>query len=91
MLMLKISTKLQYQILENSKNYVKQGGTLMYSTCTIDKRENIKNIEKFLKENKDFSLENITLNNSIVKSRENGVLEILPDEYSCDGFFYRKT
>ena len=51
----------------------------MYSTCTIDKRENIKNIEKFLKENKDFSLENITLNNSIVKSRENGVLEILPD------------
>ena len=82
--------KLQYQILENSKNYVKQGGTLMYSTCTIDKRENIKNIEKFLKENKDFSLENITLNNSIVKSRENGVLEILPDEYSCDGFFIAK-
>ena len=83
-------SKLQYQILENSKNYVKQGGTLMYSTCTIDKRENIKNIQKFLKENKDFSLENITLNNSIVKSRENGVLEILPDEYSCDGFFIAK-
>ena len=82
--------RLQYKILENSRNYVKQGGILMYSTCTIDKRENIKNIEKFLKENKDFSLENITLNNSIVKSRENGVLEILPDEYSCDGFFIAK-
>ena len=82
--------KLQYEILENSKNYVKKGGTLMYSTCTIDKRENIENIEKFLKENKEFSLENITLNNSIVKSKENGVLEILPDEYSCDGFFIAK-
>ena len=82
--------RLQYKILENSRNYVKQGGILMYSTCTIDKRENIKNIEKFLKENKDFSLDNITLNNSIVKSKENGVLEILPDEYSCDGFFIAK-
>ena len=82
--------KLQYDILENSKKYVKQDGILMYSTCTIDKRENIENIEKFLKENKDFSLESISLNNSIVKARENGVLEILPDEYSCDGFFIAK-
>jgi len=82
--------KLQYDILDNSKHYVKQEGILMYSTCTIDKRENIKNIEKFLKENKDFSLESISLNNSIVKTRENGVLEILPDEYSCDGFFIAK-
>ena len=82
--------KLQYDILDNSKRYVKQEGILMYSTCTIDKRENIKNIEKFLKENKDFSLESISLNNSIVKTRENGVLEILPDEYSCDGFFIAK-
>ena len=62
----------------------------MYSTCTIDKRENIQNIEKFLKENRDFILEKITLNNSIVKTRDNGVLEILPDEYGCDGFFIAK-
>ena len=34
--------KLQYDILDNSKHYVKQEGILMYSTCTIDKRENIK-------------------------------------------------
>ena len=83
-------SKLQYQILNNSKKYVKNDGILMYSTCTIDKRENIENINKFLKENKDFKLENISLNNSIVKASENGVLEILPDEYSCDGFFIAK-
>lgn len=83
-------SKLQYQILNNSKKYVKNDGILMYSTCTIDKRENIENINKFLKENKNFRLENISLNNSIVKASENGVLEILPDEYSCDGFFIAK-
>ena len=83
-------SKLQYQILNNSKKYVKNDGILMYSTCTIDKRENIENINKFLKENKNFRLENISLDNSIVKARKNGVLEILPDEYSCDGFFIAK-
>ncbi|WP_455485304.1 16S rRNA (cytosine(967)-C(5))-methyltransferase RsmB [Gemella sp.] len=83
-------SKLQYQILDNSKKYVKNNGILMYSTCTIDKRENIENINKFLNENKDFKLESINLNNSIVRTSENGVLEILPDEYSCDGFFIAK-
>ena len=83
-------SKLQYQILDNSKKYVKNDGILMYSTCTIDKRENIENINKFLNENKDFKLENISLKNSIIKTSENGVLEILPDEYSCDGFFIAK-
>ena len=83
-------SKLQYQILENSKNYVKKGGILMYSTCTIDKRENIENIERFLKENKNFVLDKINLINSDVKVKENGVLEILPDDYNCDGFFIAK-
>lgn len=32
--------KLQYQILENAYRYLKPGGTLMYSTCTINKKEN---------------------------------------------------
>jgi len=72
--------------------YAEQVGSGLYNFLPLGKRvlENIKNIEKFLKENKDFSLESISLNNSIVKTRENGVLEILPDEYSCDGFFIAK-
>ena len=81
---------LQYKILENSKGYVKVGGVLIYSTCTIDKRENIENIERFLNENKDFRLEKITLNNSKVKVQDNGTIEILPDDYECDGFFIAK-
>ena len=81
---------LQYKIIENSKGYVKVGGVLVYSTCTIDKRENMENIERFLNENKDFRLEKITLNNSKVKVQDNGTIEILPDDYECDGFFIAK-
>ncbi|ERK59544.1 ribosomal RNA small subunit methyltransferase B [Gemella bergeri ATCC 700627] len=82
--------KFQYKILEISKNYVKNDGILMYSTCTIDKRENIENIKKFLMKNKNFKLEKIALKNSIIKATMYGVLEILPDEYDCDGFFIAK-
>jgi len=41
-------------------------------------------------ENKDFRLEKITLNNSKVKVQDNGTIEILPDDYECDGFFIAK-
>ena len=46
--------KVQYSILDNAKNYVKRGGLLVYSTCTIFKEENDDNVEEFLKNNKDF-------------------------------------
>ena len=46
--------KVQYSILDNAKNYVKRGGLLVYSTCTIFKEENDDNVEEFLKNNNDF-------------------------------------
>ena len=46
--------KVQYSILDNAKNYVKSGGLLVYSTCTIFKEENDDNVEEFLKNNNDF-------------------------------------
>ena len=48
---------IQYKILCNAKNYLKSGGKLMYSTCTLRKAENDDIISKFLAENSDFSLE----------------------------------
>lgn len=47
---------LQQDILNICRNYVKKGGTLLYSTCTISKCENQDNVRKFLENNKDFTL-----------------------------------
>ena len=48
--------KIQYGILETSSKYVKNGGVLVYSTCTILKEENQEQVQKFLENNKDFEL-----------------------------------
>lgn len=80
---------LQKQILNNSIKYLKEGGTLIYSTCTIDRRENEYNIGEFLKQNSNFNLEKINID-SIVDEYKKGMLNILPDEYNCDGFFISK-
>ena len=47
---------LQRNILSKVKSYVKQGGTLIYSTCTIHKEENMGNVDWFLSENNEFEL-----------------------------------
>lgn len=47
---------IQYNILDNVNRYVKCGGKLIYSTCTISKPENIDNVNKFLDNHHDFSL-----------------------------------
>jgi len=48
---------LQQEILNVCKDYVKPGGTLMYSTCTISMAENAGNVRKFLENNQEFELE----------------------------------
>ncbi len=47
---------LQYAILENVSKYLKEGGILVYSTCTLNKKENEKQILAFLKNHPQFSL-----------------------------------
>lgn len=79
----------QKQILNNVGRLVKPGGTLVYSTCTINRGENEEQVESFLAENKDFeanSFDNILPER--LKSRpNNGMLTLLPDEDGCEGFF----
>ena len=41
--------EIQYKILETSSKYLKKGGRLIYSTCTLNKKENEKVVEKYLK------------------------------------------
>ena len=78
--------KLQKKILCNQARYVRPGGVLLYSTCTLLKRENEAVVEEFLKENREFSLEKLELPDIFPKN-ETGMLTLVPGEYDTDGFF----
>jgi 16S rRNA (cytosine967-C5)-methyltransferase len=67
---------LQRRILNTVHNYVRPGGTLVYSTCTIHSEENEKNVEWFLKEYPEFALERME--------------QLLPGTVGQDGFFLAK-
>ena len=52
-------SKLQLEILNSAADILKDGGELIYSTCTITDEENTNNIEKFLKEREEFKVEKL--------------------------------
>lgn len=79
---------IQYAILDNCSRYVKPGGTLVYSTCTLNPAENENNVTKFLSEHPDFHVVPVHIGARIAES---GMLTIFPDEFpGCDGFFVSK-
>lgn len=81
--------KLQRKILDTVWSYVKVGGTLIYSTCTIGADENQYNVKWFL-ENYPFCLESIDpYLCDALKSRTTkaGYLQLLPGIHGTDGFF----
>lgn len=87
-------SKLQYSILENASKYVKEGGYLVYSTCTIEKEENINVVTKFIKNNSNFAMEDIMafIPHSL-EGRElakKGYMEFYPNVHNTDGFFISK-
>ena len=77
---------LQLAILNNQASYVKPGGVLLYSTCTLVRRENEGVVEKFLKQNPDFYTEKLNLPD-IFPENHTGMLTLVPGEYDTDGFF----
>lgn len=87
---LKDIIKIQRNIMMNSSKYVKKGGKMVYSTCTLNREENEKNVNWFLKNNTDFKLEKINFEcvDNIIYHNE-GYITILPHE-NMDGFFIAK-
>lgn len=77
---------LQLKILLTSADYVKPGGVLMYSTCTLVRKENEGVVKKFLQQRPDFSLEPLPLP-EIFPENTTGMLALVPGEYDTDGFF----
>ena len=78
---------LQYQILENASSYLKEGGILIYSTCTIFKQENTDVVDRFLNNHKDFDLDDLGPIKEFLGIGDKGLVKILPDRYEMDGFF----
>ena len=77
---------LQLAILENQSAYVKKGGVLLYSTCTVLKAENEDVVGAFLEKHDDFYLEPLELPEVFPKN-ESGMLTLIPGDYDTDGFF----
>lgn len=83
---------LQRRILTAVQAYVKPGGILIYSTCTISPGENEENAAWFLKQ---FPFESVPLTDCIpegvkAETLDKGCIQLLPGVHGCDGFFIAK-
>lgn len=78
----------QLAILQNCADYVRPGGTLIYSTCTIMQCENKDVVRAFLAERADFALE--PFSHPACGMQEEGVVTLLPHVHDTDGFFIAK-
>lgn len=83
---------LQREILANAVKYVKPGGTLIYSTCTINPKENEENFQWLLD---NFDLEPVDITEELPKELQietapKGYIQLLPGVHPCDGFFVGK-
>lgn len=78
--------QLQRKILKVVSTYVKPGGRLIFSTCTVNKSENIGNVE-WIEKNLPFRL--VSLEGILPKqlAGKEGYVQIFPGQYGMDGFF----
>jgi 16S rRNA (cytosine967-C5)-methyltransferase len=84
---------LQREILQVVSQYVKPGGTLMYSTCTIHAAENEENVAWFLQEHPEFTIGTFPkeLQEKLAPSEQGiGMLQLRPGLHQSDGFFLAK-
>lgn len=81
--------EIQYRILKNAAKYLKPGGELVYSTCTILKRENEDVVMRFLEENDEFEFTRINLPGKLDREN-NGYITLYPNIDGTDGFFIAK-
>ncbi|MEY8731786.1 16S rRNA (cytosine(967)-C(5))-methyltransferase RsmB [Peribacillus frigoritolerans] len=83
-------SSIQQQLLESAAPLVKQGGRLVYSTCTVDKEENDKVAAAFLESHPDFESDetlSTRMPESVQPFIEGHTLQVFPQYFSSDGFF----
>lgn len=84
--------ELQRRILQTVQAYVKEGGILIFSTCTVNQEENLGNREWFLKHT-DFipvSLDDRLPENLRSDTTKEGYLQLIQGVHNTDGFFISK-
>ena len=79
--------KTQIELLEKASKLVKNGGVIVYSTCTIEPEENIEVVKEFLSRHPEFKIEDARnyLPSDIVN--EEGCMETYPHKHDMDGGF----
>ncbi|WP_336016065.1 16S rRNA (cytosine(967)-C(5))-methyltransferase RsmB [Fusobacterium polymorphum] len=83
--------KLQLEILNSAADILKEGGELIYSTCTITDKENTNNIKKFLEERKEFKVEKLYIPENVSGDYDNlGGFCINYKEEIMDNFYIIK-
>ncbi|HEX2925957.1 MAG TPA: 16S rRNA (cytosine(967)-C(5))-methyltransferase RsmB [Ruminiclostridium sp.] len=85
--------RLQREILKNASKYLKPGGSMIYSTCTIQPEENMGIVSAFLAENEGFRLtgfEELMPEALDISSSKDGYIQLYPNINQTDGFFISK-
>ncbi len=79
---------IQLAILDNAVQVLKPGGRLVYSTCTVDKRENEGTVEAFVATHPEMEREELgNLPEKLLAKQNNGMLQVFPHDFGSDGFF----
>ena len=78
---------LQLEILTASSGYLKAGGVMVYSTCTLNPRENEDVVNSFLATHDNFELLPFTVGDF---TSDSGMLTLTPVRHGTDGFFVAK-
>lgn len=79
--------ELQLEILKNASKYLKAGGVIVYSTCTVSKAENERVVDRFLRENPNF--QGVPVYDKFPQLSDYKAT-VIPEYFNSDGFFISK-
>lgn len=80
--------EIQLSILETSAKYLREGGELIYSTCSVSRSENDEVVDKFLERNPQFM--ELSFLENMGKPFGKGRVTVFPKDFGSDGFFICK-
>lgn len=81
-------SSLQGKLIEQAAKYVKNGGILVYSTCTLESVENEILVQNFLQKHRDFISQDFVIKG--IGESNQGMMTLWPDQHDSDGFFVAK-